>query len=264
MTVVFSDMKGFTTLGQGMMPVTLVNVVNHYLATMSEPVRRNGGIIDKYIGDMIMAFWGPPFNAAHDQARLACEAALGQLEQLGNLRASLPEIVGLKRGLPHLDMRIGIATGDVVVGNIGSAMSMSYTVMGDSVNLGSRLESVNKVYGTHLLVSEATMEMAKDAFEYREVDAIVVVGRDEPERAFELLGRRGEVSPQLLELARRYADALALYRGRAWGEAEDAFRRCLELVPDDGPSRTLLGRIPALAAQALPEDWNGAWLLAEK
>ena len=264
MTVVFSDLKGFTALGQGMMPVTLVNVINHYLATMSEPVRRNGGIIDKYVGDTIMAFWGPPFNAAHDQARLACEAALGQLEQLGSLRASLPEILGLKRGLPHLDMRIGIATGDMVVGNIGSAMSMSYTVMGDAVNLGSRLESANKIYGTHMLVSQATMEMAKDSFEFREVDAIVVVGRDEPEQVFAMLGRRGQVPAEKLELARRYAAALAHYRNRAWAEAEAGLRDCLALAPEDGPCRTLLGRIPDLAARGLTAGWNGAWQLAEK
>jgi hypothetical protein len=176
----------------------------------------------------------------------------------------MPEILGLKRGLPQLDMRIGVATGDVVVGNIGSAMSMSYTVMGDSVNLGSRLESANKIYGTRLLVSQATMEMAREHFEFREVDAIVVVGRDEPERVFELLGRRGEVAAETLELAERYTAALALYRDRAWGEAEAAFRSCLELAPDDGPSRTMLERIPALAARGLPAGWNGAWQLSEK
>ena len=161
-------------------------------------------------------------------------------------------------------MRIGVATGDMVVGNIGSALSMSYTVMGDSVNLGSRLESVNKSYGTRLLVSEATMEMAKDAFLFREVDAIVVAGRDEPERVFDQLGRRGQAAPESQTLAERYAAALALYRLRAWSEAEGAFRQCLEVAPEDGPSWTLLGRIPALSAQTLPETWNGAWQFAEK
>ena len=141
---------------------------------------------------------------------------------------------------------------------------MRHAVMGDSVNLGSRLESVNKVYGTHLLVSEATMEVARDAFEFREIDSIVVAGRDEPERIFALLGRRSAVAPSLLDLAGRYAVGLAAYRRRAWGEAETAFRQCGDLAPNDGPSRALLERIPALAAKGLPEGWNGAWLLAEK
>ena len=153
MTVCFADMKDFTSLSEGVTPVALVNVINRYLATMSEPIRRSGGIIDKYMGDAIMAFWGPPFTASDEQARLACEAALGQLGLLPSFRQSLPEVLGIKRHVPQVDMRIGIASGDVVVGNIGSDLSMSYTVMGDAVNVASRLESVNKVYGTHLLVN---------------------------------------------------------------------------------------------------------------
>src|SRR5262249_37744803 len=132
------------------------------------------------------------------------------------------------------------------------------------VNLGSRLESVNKSYGTRLLVSEATMDMAKDSFLFREVDAIVVAGRDEPERVFDLLGRREQLGPERLALEERYAAALSLYRRRAWSEAEGAFRQCLEVAPEDGPSRTLLGRIPALSAQTLPKNWNGAWQFADK
>ena len=194
MTICFSDMVGFTALSEGMTPVTLVNVINHYLTAMSEPIQRTGGIIDKYVGDGIMAFWGPPFGAAHDQARLACEASLQQLDQLNQVRKSLPEVMGIKRHLPHIDMRIGIASGDVVVGNVGSPQSMSYTVMGDAVNLSSRLEGANKIYGTRLLVNELTMEMARDAFEFREIDRILVVGSGEPERVFELIGRHGEAA----------------------------------------------------------------------
>src|SRR5262249_41562150 len=157
----------------------------------------------KYIGDALMAFWGPPFNPAHDQARLACDTALEQLSLLPSVRARLPEVLGVRRHLPDIDIRIGIATGDVIVGNIGSAMVMSYTVMGDRVTLASRLEGVGKIYGTRVLVSEATMEMAGDAFEFREIDKVQVVGKREPQRIFELLGRRGEVDASVLELAER-------------------------------------------------------------
>jgi class 3 adenylate cyclase len=264
MTVCFSDMKDFTSLSEGVTPVALVNVINRYLATMSEPIRRSGGIIDKYIGDAIMAFWGPPFTTADEQARLACEATLGQLALLPNFRQSLPEVLGIKRHVPKVDMRIGIASGDVVVGNIGSDLSMSYTVMGDAVNVASRLENVNKVYGTHLLVNAMTRDMAKDAYEFREIDSILVVGKEEPEQIFEVLGHRGEVAQSTLELAERFAQALVAYRRQAWTEATEAFRSCLELAPEDGPARVFLDRIPLLSSQSLPQNWDGVWILSEK
>jgi len=264
MTVSFTDMMGFTSLTEGVTPVALVNVVNRYLSTMSEPIRRSGGIIDKYVGDAIMAFWGPPFTGADEQARLACEAGLGQVELLPSFRQSLPEVLGIKRHVPHVDMRIGIASGDVVIGNIGSEVSMSYTVMGDAVNLASRLENVNKVYGTHLLVNAMTRDMAKDYYEFREVDLILVVGKEEPEQVFEVLGRRGEVAQSKLDLAERFALGLAAYRRQAWTEAVTAFRSVLELAPEDGPARVFVDRIPLLSAQSLPANWDGVWILAEK
>jgi class 3 adenylate cyclase/cell division protein FtsB len=264
MTVSFTDMMGFTSLTEGVTPVALVNVVNRYLSTMSEPIRQSGGIIDKYVGDAIMAFLGPPFTAADEQARLACAAGLGQVQLLPSFRQSLPEVLGIKRHVPHVDMRIGIASGDVVIGNIGSDVSMSYTVMGDAVNLASRLENVNKVYGTHLLVNAMTRDMAHDSFEFREIDLILVVGKEEPEQIFEVLGRRGEVAQSTLSLAERFALGLAAYRRQAWTEATTAFRSCIELAPEDGPARVFLDRIPLLSAQSLPANWDGVWILAEK
>jgi len=264
MTVCFSDMVGFTALSEGMTPVTLVNLINHYLTAMSDPIRRRSGIIDKYVGDSIMAFWGPPFAPADDQARLACEAGLEQLDKLAEVRQSLPEVLGVKRHLPNIDMRIGIASGDVVVGNVGSPQSMSYTVMGDTVNLASRLEGVNKVYGTHLLVNELTMEMAEDVFEFREIDRILVVGKEEPERVFELLGRRGEVAQAKLDLAAEFAAGLAAYRARDWSGAEAAFRRCLDLVPQDGPAHAFRRRIEQFRHAPPPEGWAAVWQVTDK
>src|SRR6201999_554556 len=153
MTVMFCDMKGFTALSEGMTPQGLVKVMNRYLSTMSEPIRAQQGIIDKYIGDAIMAYWGPPFADHAEQARLAGLAALEMLACVPQLRAELPELLGI-RSLPKtFDLRIGIATGEVLVGSIGSELMMSYTVMGDPVNLASRLEGANKEYGGRILVS---------------------------------------------------------------------------------------------------------------
>ena len=145
MTVLFCDLKGFTSLSEGMTPQGLVKVMNRYLSIMSEPIRTNRGIIDKYIGDGIMAYWGPPFVDEADHARFACLAALEMIERIATLRQEIPEMLGV-RGTPmeRCDLRIGVATGEALVGSIGSDVMMSYTVMGDVVNLASRLEGANK------------------------------------------------------------------------------------------------------------------------
>lgn len=264
MTVFFSDMQGFTSLSEGMTPVAMVRVVNRYLALMSEPVRFNHGIIDKYIGDAIMAFWGPPFSRPEDQARLACVSALDQLAALQVFRGELPDLTGFRRGGPQVDMRIGIATGEVVVGNIGSDLTMNYTVMGDTVNLASRLERANKIYGTHLMVSARTVAMAGETLAFREIDWLRVGGKQEPERVFEILGRRGEVPAEVLAMARHFAEGLAAYRQRDWAAATAAFGKALEVLPDDGPSQTFLRRIDQLGNTAPGAGWDGVWTLNEK
>ena len=209
MTVFFCDMKGFTSISEGLTPRGMVNVVNHYLTTMSVPIREYKGIIDKYVGDAIMAFWGPPFTSDADQARLACLAALDQLARLNTFRQDLPELMGIKHGLPDINMRIGIATGEVVVGNIGSDVMKSYTVMGDTVNFASRLEGVNKIYGSRILISEATAQRTLDTIETREIDTILVVGKAEPEKVFEVIGRKGEVDATTLMVRERFAAQVA-------------------------------------------------------
>jgi class 3 adenylate cyclase len=263
MTVFFCDMKGFTGLSEGMTPAGMVRIVNRYLATMSEPIRRHRGIIDKYIGDAIMAFWGPPFTQPEEQAVFACMAGLEQLAALESYRAELPDLMGIRR-VPLIDMRIGVATGDAIVGNIGSDVSMSYTVMGDVVNLASRLEGANKAYGTRFLVNARTREMAGDLFEFREIDQILVDGKQEPEHVFEVAGRRGELSPVLRTLLERFAEGLAAYRRRDWKEATSAFAAALESNPGDGPSKVFLARVQQLEANPPPADWNGVWVLGEK
>ena len=264
MTILFCDMKGFTTFSEGMTPTALVTVLNRYMTVMSEPVRRHNGIIDKYIGDGVMAFWGPPFTTAEEHAQLACLAALDQVGGLPSFRAELPDLIGFRRGLPDIDIRIGIATGDVVVGSIGSEQTRSYTVIGDPVNLASRLEGANKTYGTRVLISEATNQLAADSMETREIDSVLVVGKTESQRMFELLGRKGEVSAERLALRDAYQKALDAYRREAWDEARAEFENCLEIVECDAPSKLMLKRIAQFEEAAPGADWNGVWSLAEK
>jgi class 3 adenylate cyclase len=264
MTILFCDMQGFTSFSEGMTPVGLVNVMNRYLTVLSDPVLRNNGIIDKYIGDAVMAFWGPPFAAAEDQARLACLAAIEQLAALPAFQEELPELTGVRRGFPKIQIRVGIATGEVVVGNIGSEQTRNYTVIGDTVNVASRLEGASKAYGTRILIGERTRQLAADAVEAREIDSVLVVGKSEPERIFELLGRKGEVAPDRLELRDTFVAALADYREQRWDKAGKGFRDCLSINPDDPASHVFLDRIAEFRAAPPGDQWNGVWALHAK
>jgi len=260
LTVLFCDLKGFTSLSEGMTPQGLVKVMNRYLSIMSEPIRTNRGIIDKYIGDGIMAYWGPPFVTEADHARLACLAAVEMIERIASLRNEIPELLGV-RGTPMetCDLRIGVATGEALVGSIGSDLMMSYTVMGDVVNLASRLEGANKAYGTRNLVSDRTIAAAGAAMEVREIDRIVVQGQTHSEVIFEILGRKGELTPQQLTSRDNYLEGLAAYRERRWDDALRSLNAVLEVVPGDGPSMALLARVESLKASPPPQDWDGAW-----
>jgi adenylate cyclase len=264
MTVLFCDVKGFTSTSEGMTPQGLVKVMNRYFSTMSAPIRRHQGIIDKYIGDAIMAYWGPPFAADAEQTRLASMAALEMLQLVPQLRAELPELLGV-RTLPNtFDIRIGIATGEVLVGSIGSELMMSYTVMGDTVNLASRLEGANKEYGGRILASEATITGASAAIEAREIDRLVTLGQTQPQAVFEIMGLEGELTAAQIELRARFSEGLAAYRARRWEEARHAFEAALVASPGDGPSMTFIKRIEKLAAAPPDEGWDGAWHLERK
>jgi class 3 adenylate cyclase len=260
MTVLFCDLKGFTSLSEGMTPQGLVKVMNRYLSIMSEPIRTNRGIIDKYIGDGIMAYWGPPFVDETDHARFACLAAMEMVERIATLRQEIPELLGV-RGTPmeKCDVRIGVATGEALVGSIGSDVMMSYTVMGDVVNLASRLEGVNKTYGTRNLVSERTIAAAGAALDVREIDRVVVAGHTHSEIIFEILGRKGELTPQQSTSRDKYLEGLAAYREQRWDEALRALDESLAATPDDGPSLALLKRVESLKANPPSRDWDGAW-----
>jgi class 3 adenylate cyclase len=264
MTVMFCDMKGFTTLSEGMTPQGLVKVMNRYLSTMSEPIRGHGGVIDKYIGDAIMAYWGPPFVEETDEGQFACLAAAEMIKRIGRLREEVTELLGVRVLPTECDVRIGIATGEALVGSIGSDIMMSYTVMGDTVNLAARLEAANKLYGSRSLIAEATVAKTDDTIQFREIDRLMVVGQTQPQAVFELLGRKGELTPKQDVLRTRYADGLAAYRARQWEKAYAAFTAVLEAVPTDGPAMTLLRRIDDLRQHPPGDDWDSAWRLESK
>jgi len=264
MTVFFSDLEGFTKMCEQLTPDGVVRFLNQYFTLMSDSIRECDGILDKFIGDAVMAFWGPPFTKENEHAVLACFSALKQLSQLEKFRSLLPDVMGLRRGVPEVNIRVGIATGDVTVGSIGSESSKGYTVIGDTVNLASRLEGANKEYGTRILISEDTWKMAKDAVEVREMDTIRVVGKTEPVRVFELLGRKGELDPALSELQGWFARGLASYRNRQWDQAEASFESCLKLNPADTASTVFISRLKHFRNHPAEQDPDSTWNFKRK
>jgi adenylate cyclase len=259
LTIFFSDIKGFSGISEQLTASAVVNLLNSYFGTVAEVIHAHRGFIDKYIGDAVMAFWVSPFSAGDDHASDACLAALAQQEAVVQLRAQLPEITGIRRDPPELAIRMGIATGEAVVGTIGSDSSRSYTVIGDTVNLASRLESINKLYSTSLILSEETYRMAQHVIEARELDLITVAGKTEPVRIYEAMGRVDEIAPEQIQLREMYANGLAAYRRQDWDEAQRYFESCQLGDTDDGPSRLFIERISLLRSSPPPADWDGVW-----
>jgi class 3 adenylate cyclase len=263
LTVVFTDIRGFTGVAEHLTPTALVSVINRYFTLMSDPVVQSGGIVDKFIGDAVMAFWSPPFVPPAEHARHACLAALQQLRQLQVLQQELPELLGLRKGAPSIGLRIGIASGDAVVGSIGSDRVKGFTVMGDTVNVASRLEGVGRIYGTEILLSEETRVQAAGAIEVREIDSIRVSGREDPLQIYELLGERESLSDETATLREAFERGLASYRALDITGARAHFEACLEICPGDRPSAVFLERLAWLEA-APPPSWDGVWTLTSK
>jgi class 3 adenylate cyclase len=264
MTVSFADLVGFTTLSERLAPSLMVTLLNRHFGLQAMAIQEHHGVVDKFVGDSIMAFWGAPFVKPEESAVLACRAAQAQLLALDTLRRELPEITGLRRDVPMIELCIGICTGEVVVGNIGSENTRSYTVIGDTVNLAARLERANRVYGTQILVSETTAQAIGQEFETREIDIISVKGKTETTRIFELLAAKGELSGEAQRLRDCYEQGRRAFLTQDWGLAEGRFRECLQLQPNDGPSQVLIQRVQTLRQNPPGKDWNGTWQLVEK
>lgn len=263
MTAFFSDIRDFTSIAERLTPDVLVRLTNAYLSDLSVPIQEQEGVIDKFIGDCIMAFWGPPFVADEDQASKACQAALASLRALPAFQKQVAELTGLAKDPPHFDVRIGIATGPMIVGSIGSQHSKNYTVLGDSVNLASRLEGACKVYSIRCLVSEETRTRVNSGILFREIDLLQVKGKSEPIRVYEpLLDPPKDAG--VATFCRQFEEGLSSYRKRDWASAETQFNACLSRAPDDGPSRVFLQRIRYLRDNPPPPDWDAAWRLETK
>ncbi len=254
-SVFFSDLEGFTSLSETMPPETLVPLLNQYLDAMTRVVLDAEGTLDKYIGDAIVAFWGEPICHADDAAR-ACQTALLQWRELDKLHAKWA-----REGRPALRMRIGIATGEAIVGNVGSQLKLNYTVMGDTVNLAARLESLNKFYGTRILIDETARRQAGAAIEARELDLLAVMGKTQAVRVYELLG---ETSNAQRDGYACYARALELYRAQKWSAAQTELDLAQQKLGGDKPSRILAERIERLRLENLPADWDGSFRLEQK
>jgi adenylate cyclase len=264
MTVSFADLVGFTGLSERLTPLLMVTLLNRHFGLQALAVQEHHGVVDKFVGDSVMAFWGPPFVKPEEHALLACRAAQAQLGALDALRLELPDITGLRRDLPAIDLCIGICTGEVVVGNIGSDNTRSYTVIGDTANLAARLERANRVYGTQILIGETTAQAIGSQFETREIDTISVKGKTETTRIFELMAAAGQLSEELARLRECYEQARRTYLAQDWDLAEANFRECLRIRPNDGPSHVFLERVQVLRQNPPGKRWNGVWQLVEK
>ena len=253
LTLFFSDLAGFTTISEGLAPERLVQLLNEYLSAMTEIILAEQGTVDKFEGDAIMAFWGAPLPQA-DHALRACRAALAQQTALVDLNRRFAE-----QGWPPLACRIGLHTGEAVVGNLGSRKRFDYTVIGDTVNLASRLEGLNKFYGTNILASETTVQECQGLIEFLEVDWVAVKGREQPVAVFQALARQGELSPAQEAARKAFAAGLASYRRAAFGQAAAFFQQSLEHWPDHGPSQTFLERCQAWQAEPPAPDWDAVF-----
>ncbi len=253
-TIFFSDIEGFTSLSEKLEPNKLVSFLNEYLQEMTEIILKYQGTLDKYEGDAIMAFWNAPLPL-YDHALNACLAALENQSKLAELRAKWA-----KEGKPQISARIGINTGDAVVGNMGSRDRFDYTAMGDDVNLGSRLEGINKQYGTRIIISESTYRDVKDKLLTRELDLIRVKGKNEPVRIYELIGKKESAAADMQTALDVFARALASYRQKDFLAAKQYF----ESIKNDPPSEIFAKRCEEFMKNPPEDNWDGVYTFTTK
>jgi adenylate cyclase len=255
MTVLFSDIAGFTTLSENLPPEKLSKALNAYLSRMTEVVFKNNGVVDKFIGDAVMAFWGAPISDP-DHAYNACKAALEMQDAIDEIR---PELENL--GFGKFSVRIGINSGDMTVGNMGSDSRFDYTVLGDNVNLSSRLEGLNKEYETKILIGEGTHELVKDKIGSRLIDTVAVKGKKTGVKVYELLSLRAPMKSGRGNLA--FEQALSAYQKGQFKTAGKLFANFLKSNPADGPSKTFVNRCRQFMAEK-PENWDGIYRATSK
>jgi adenylate cyclase len=253
LTVLFSDAAGFTTISEQLEPEELVELLNEYLTEMTDIILKYDGTVDKYEGDAIIAFFGAPISI-DDQALKTCRTAIEMQKKLEALREKWKS-----ENKPELFVRIGLNTGPMVVGNMGSRTRMDYTIIGDAVNLASRLEGINKNYNTSIIISEKTFRSAQDAIVARELDIIRVKGKSEPVKIYELIDTKEEIDNQKLKILEIFQTGLEKYRERKWKEALDFFNQVLMLDKNDGPSPVYIQRCEKFIQDPPPDDWDNVF-----
>ena len=258
MTVLFSDIRDFTTHAHQLPPDVLVALLNRYRSVLTEVVFARDGVLAQYAGDAVEAFWNAPMDQP-DHAQRACHAALDMVAALGALRIHFAQ-----RGWPRLDIGIGINTGHMVVGNMGSPTRLDYSAVGDSVNVAARLEGLTKEYGVPVIVGEETHAAAGAAFVYRFLDVVIVKGRPAPVRAYEIVARAGEVTPARLESLRAFEEAVDLYRNRQWADASKLLAELAAQDPHDGPTVLYARRSREALQDPPPPDWEGVHVARPK
>jgi len=260
MTAMFTDIKGFSSVAEKLPPEHLVDLLNYYLSSMSDIVLEQKGTIDKYEGDAIIAFFGAPIEL-NDHAVRACAAAVV-------MKRIEPEvnryIIENNINPSPLLTRIGINSGEMVVGNMGTHKKMNYTIISNAVNLAARLEGVNKQYGTWILASENTINETGDRFVCRKLDRIRVVGINEPVRIYEILETKEHASPAMYEKTALFHNAHALFESRRWADAEGAFNHVLQNFPEDGPSSLYIDRCRLYQQKEPSAGWDGVFNIIEK
>ena len=258
-TVFFSDIEGFTTISEAMRdrPETLVEILNLYLTVMTTEIERNGGYVDKFIGDAVMAVWGAPLDDAEAE-RHAVDAALDCFAALERFNT---EVVTVKYGLAKIGTRIGINTGPAVVGNMGSSTRLNYTITGDIVNLAARLEGANKIFGTSIMIGETTARTLRKSHLLRRLDRLIVKGKTLPVKVFEVIGRRDEASADDMALAGDFHRALGLYYRRRFTKARDAFQA---MAADDPASKMYMERCEHYIASPPPVPWDRTFVMTGK
>jgi adenylate cyclase len=256
LTVMFTDIQGFTDLSEAL-EEKITDVLNFYLGEMSAIVYRSSGTLDKYIGDAIMSFWNAPV-AQPDHAERACRTALAMKQREREIQ---PQLAAL--GAKGMLTRVGLHTGPMTFGNMGSPQKFNYTVIGDAVNLGSRLEGANKLYGSEILISQTTADLVKGQFVFRQLDRLRVKGKKKPMAVYELMAE-GQPQDGLLPRVERYERALRCYFEQKWDDAEAELNRLLADFPADLPAQALLKRVSKLRHDPPPPDWDGVYVAKDK
>ena len=256
-TIFFSDIRGFTTISEKLEPEELVHLLNEYLTEMTSIITKDEGLVDKFMGDAIMAFWGAPLDQPK-HAEMACSSSLEMIEKLKELQKKWK-----KEKTPSFDIGIGLNSGDAIVGNMGSSNRFDYTAIGDNVNLASRLEGLNNLNGTNIIISDNTYKKIKGKFETRKLDAVKVKGKEKQILIYELIFNKGKLSKKHRDFVKFYEEGFELYFKKKWKEAIKLFQAALKLK-DDKASHVFINRCKEFIKNPPPSGWDGIWEMKTK